>query len=85
MKKYYANMSVNNGTHYAPDWEGANYRKLAKAISNSARANCFVGNEYSWWVWDEEGTIVAAGSGRHTCRGFSYYYCQHLIGTNITK
>lgn len=44
MAKYYANMSVNNGTHYRTDLEGTNKNKLAKKIAASARANCFVGN-----------------------------------------
>jgi len=82
-KKYYANMSVNNGTHYRPAWEGRNYRKLANEISKSAKANCFVGNDYSWKVWDEKGIIVAAGAGHKTSNGFSYMRCSHLIGEYV--
>lgn len=82
-KKYYANMSVNNGTRYRQDIEGTNYRKLAADISSIARANCFINNEYSWWVWDNKGIIVAAGSGRATYNGYDYYSCKYLIGTNI--
>ena len=82
-KKYYANMSVNNGTHLSPDWEGGNYRKLANDISQAARGNCFVGSEYSWKVWDEDGIIVAAGAGRKTSKGFSYFNCSDLIGERI--
>ncbi len=84
MKKYYANMSVNNGTHYRPDWEGTNKNKLAKEIGASARANCFVGNECSWKVWDEDGIIVAAGAAVKKQNGnFSYLDCSGLIGERI--
>lgn len=84
MKKYYANMSVNNGTHYRPDWEGTSKNKLAKEIAKTARANCFVGNEYSWKVWDEYGIIVAAGAGIKKQNGkFSNQNCQDEIGRRI--
>ena len=83
-KKYFANMSVNNGTHLRPDLEGTNYRKLAKDISQIARGNCYVGNEYSWEVWDENDIIVAAGAGIKTKNGgFNYLDCSHLIGESI--
>lgn len=81
--KYYANMSVNNGTHYRPALEGTNYRKLASEISKSARENCFIGSTYSWTVWDENRVIVAAGAGRATNSGFSYSDCSHLIGERL--
>lgn len=84
-KKYYANMSVNNGTHYRPSIEGTNYRKLAARISHCARANCFINNQFAWWVWDENDIIVAAGSGRATDNGYEYYSCRHLIGTKIRE
>ena len=84
MTKYYANMSANNGTHYRPDWEGANKNKLAKEIAASARANCFVGNECRWKVWDEDGIIVAAGAAIKKPSGkFSYLSCQDMIGERI--
>lgn len=83
MAKYYANMSVNNGTHYRPDWEGTNYRKLASSISASARANCFVGNDYRWTVWDENDKIVAVGAGHKTSKGFVYFDCSQLIGEYV--
>ena len=84
MTKYYANMSANNGTHYRPDWEGANKNKLAKEIAASARANCFVGNECRWKVWDEDGIIVAAGAAIKKQNGkFSYLNCQDMIGELI--
>ena len=83
MKKYFANMSVNNGTHYRPDWEGTNYKKLAAAISASARANCFIGNDFQWEVWDEDEIIVAAGAGRKTNNGFCYMNCSELVGQHI--
>lgn len=81
--KYFANMSVNNGTTFQSDIESNNKGELAKRVSHSARANCFVGSEYSWKVWDEEGVIVAAGAGRKTEKGFSYYNCEDLIGEQI--
>ena len=84
MAKYYANMSVNNGTHYCPDWEGTNKNKLAKRIAAYARANCFVGNELRWRVWDEDGIVVAAGSAIKKQNGkFSYLNCQDMIGERI--
>ncbi len=43
---YFANMSVNNGTRYGSDLVGTNKKQLARAISKSARANCFVGNKF---------------------------------------
>ncbi len=83
MTKYYANMSVNNGTH-RPDWEGTNKNKLAKEIAASARANCFVCNKCSWQVWDEDGIIVAAGAAIKKQNGkFSYLNCQDMIGERI--
>lgn len=84
MAKYYANMSVNNGTHYSTDLEGTNKNKLANKIAASARANCFVGNEYGWKVWDEDGIIVAAGAAFKKQNGkFSYLNCQDMIGERI--
>lgn len=84
MKKYYANMSVNNGTHYRPDWEGTNKNKLAKEIGASARANCFVGNKCSWTVWDEDFIIVAAGAAIKKQNGnFVYLDCSGLIGERV--
>lgn len=84
MKKYYANMSVNNGTHYRPDWQGTNKNKLAMEISASARANCFAGSEYSWTVWDEDENIVAAGAGYKKYNGnFCYYSRKEWIGRTI--
>ena len=84
MAKYYANMSVNNGTHYRPDLEGTNKHKLAKEIAASARANCFAGNEYRWKVWNENGIIVAAGAAIKKQNGnFSYLDCSGLLGERI--
>ena len=79
-KKYFANISVNNGTTWMHDVTGGNYRQLARRASKSARANCYVGNSYSWWVWDEDCIIIAAGSGYKTGRGFCYLDSKHLIG-----
>ncbi len=82
--KYYANMHVNNGTCYRLPLEGTNKNKLAKKIAKSARANCFVGNEYTWKVWDEDEIIVAAGAGKKNQNGhFSYLDCSELIGMCI--
>ena len=81
--KYFANMSVNNGTTFQKDLEGTNKSVLAKQVAHSAKANVFVGNEYSWKVWNEEGTIVAAGAGVKTENGYSYLSCEHLIGEMI--
>ena len=81
--KYYANMSVNNGTRFQKDLEGTNKVKLAKSVSESARGNCYLNNEFQWWVWDENGIIVAAGAGRATENGYCYYYMRELIGQPI--
>ena len=83
MKKYFADMSVNNGTHFIKPLEGTNWRKLAKEISQSARGNCFLGSEFSWKVWDENDIVIAAGAGRKTKNGYSYYDCSHLIGNEF--
>ena len=83
MKKYFANMSVNNGTYLQNDIQGTNLRKLKSDISQVARGNCFVGNEYSWKVWREDGIIVAAGAGIKTNKGFNYLNCQDMIGESI--
>lgn len=83
MKKYFANMSVNNGTRLINDYQGTNLRKLKSDISQVARGNCFVGNEYSWKVWREDGIIVAAGAGIKTNKGFNYLNCQDMIGESI--
>ena len=84
MAKYYANMSVNNGTRYCQDLEGTNKNKLEKKIAASARANCFVGNEFRWRVWDEDGIVVAAGAAIKKQNGkFSYLNCQDMIGARI--
>lgn len=81
--KYFANMSVNNGTTFQKDLEGNNKAKLAKSVSESARGNCYLNNEFRWWVWDENGIIVAAGAGRKTQNGYCYYYMRELIGQPI--
>ena len=83
MRKYFANMSVNSGTNFKQSLRGTNYRKLAAEISKIAKANCFVGNSYSWTVWDENQTIVAAGAGRKTNRGLVRCDCSHLIGEKL--
>ena len=83
MKTYFANMSVNNGTHYRHAWKGTNNQKLAKEISASARANCLVYNKYSWMVWDENGIIVAAGAGYKRKNDFYYLCMSHLIGQHV--
>lgn len=84
MAKYYANMRVNNGTRYCHDWYGTNKNKLAKKIAASARANCFVGNECRWRVWDENGIVVAAGAAIKKQNGkFSYLNCHDMIGERI--
>ena len=83
MKKYFANMNVNNGTRYITNLQGSNFRKLAREISASARANCFIHNEFSWTVWDENGIIVAAGAGRITAKGCIYYSCSDYIGRRM--
>lgn len=84
MKKYFANMNVNNGTHFRPDWESTNKSKLTREIASTARANCFVGNVYSWKVWDETGKIVAAGAGIKTIKlGIQTLNVTDLIGTYI--
>lgn len=84
MSKYFANMRVNSDTRYQKDLEGSNKNKLARSISNSARANCYVGNEYHWYVWDNQGIIVLAGAGIKTQSGnFNYLNCDDLIGTPI--
>lgn len=82
--KYYANMHVNNGTCYCNRLEGTNKNKLAKEIAKSARANCFVGNEYTWKVWNEDQIIVAAGAGKKKQNGhFIFLDCSDLIGMCI--
>lgn len=83
MKKYFANMCVNNGTHLIKDLEGTNYRKLAKDISQLARAECFENNEYYWNVWNEEKIIIMTGAGRKTEKGICYINRSYLIGTHI--
>lgn len=84
MSKYYANMSVNNGTHFKKDLEGTNKKELKARISSIARANCFVGNYYSWTIWNEQERIVAAGSGFKNYAGnFEYFNCDYLIGMPI--
>lgn len=84
MSKYYANMKVNNNTRFQKDLEGSNKNELARTISSIARANCFVGNYYSWYVWDEQGIIVKAGSGEKSPSGhFDYFNCEYLIGMPI--
>lgn len=77
-------MKVNNGTRFQKDIEGSNKNKLARSIAGSARANCFVGNQYKWYVWDDQGIIVSAGAGFKNYSGnFEYYDCEDLIGTPI--
>jgi len=84
MARYYANMYVNNGTQYRPDWEGTNKNKLAEEISAAARGNCFAGNHYSWQVWNEQGIIVAAGAGYKKQNGnIRFLNCEYLIGDHI--
>ena len=81
--KYFANFNVNNGTMLQKDIEGTNKKELAKRIAKSAKANVYVGNEFSWNVWDEDDIIVMAGAGRKTENGFSYYNTEDLIGEQI--
>ena len=83
MTKYFANMSVNNGTHLDKDLQGANKTALQRDISKIARGNCFIGNEYSWKVWREDGIIVAAGAAIKTNKGFNYLNCKDMIGESI--
>lgn len=84
MSKYYANMYVNNGTRFQKAIEGSNKNKLARSIAGSARANCFVGSDYSWYVWDEQGIIVLAGAGYKKSNGnFIYSNRKDLIGEHI--
>lgn len=85
MKKYFANMYVNNGTRFQNDLESTNKAKLARSISESARGNCPVGNEFQWTVWDEDGICVAAGAGRKTPNGYAYYNMSELIGQKIIE
>jgi hypothetical protein len=81
--KYFANTLVNGGTRIQHDITDTNKKKLASYISQFARSECFLNNEYSWRVWNEYNIIVAAGSGRRTENGFCYYSCEHLIGEHI--
>ena len=81
--RYFANMWVNNGTRFQKDLESDNKNKLARSVSSSARGECFLGNEFNWFVWDKDGVIVAAGAGRSTNNGYAYYSMEHMIGQNI--
>lgn len=77
-------MLVNNGTSYQKNLEGANKHKLAREISRRARANCYAGNEYHWYVWDDQGKIVVAGAGTKNANGnFVYLDCDDLNGQPI--
>lgn len=84
MAKYKANMNVNNGTHLQKAMQDNNLKRLQSDISKIARGNCFIGNEYTWKVWNENGIIVAAGAGKKNGKGnFSHLNCKGLIGEHI--
>lgn len=80
---YYANMLVNGGVSLQKDLTNTSKNELVKRISHIARMNCFVGNEFSWKVWDSEEKIVSAGAGRKTENGFCFYNCTDMIGQKI--
>ena len=80
---YFANMLVNGSTTLQKDLLSTNKSQLAKQIARSAKANCYVDNEFSWKVWNEKSRIVAAGAGRKTEKGFAHYNCKDLIGELI--
>lgn len=84
MAKYYANMTVNNGTHLYSDIEGTNKFELLREIRDIAQAECFAGSECHWKVWDENGVIVLAGAAfKNINNKFTYLFSRHWIGEKI--
>lgn len=61
---YRANFSCNNGTTLMTPLCDTNKHRLAKKIRDWAKAECFIGNTYRWWVTDENGVDIMEGYGR---------------------
>ena len=61
---YRANFSCNNGTTLMKPLSDTNKQRLAKRIRDWAKAECFIGNTYRWWVTDENGVDIMEGQGR---------------------
>lgn len=63
-KTYYANFSCNNGTTLREPLTDTNKQRLEKEIKGWVEAECFYGNNYHWWVEDENGSIIKERYGR---------------------
>lgn len=59
--KYFADFSLNNGTHLLEPLRGNNKRKLISMIYNLCIANRFMGSKAEWLVKDNCGNVVASG------------------------
>lgn len=74
MAKYYANFSVNNGSHLGESLKSSNKFNLWKEVKEWARGQLYYGNHGSCWVLDEEGRTVFEAKIKATGSGKFYIY-----------
>lgn len=72
--KYTANYKANNGTTMMEDISFTSKQDAIKTIRGIAVGNTYAGNEFTWWVEDENCDEVARGGGKKSIDGKVSYY-----------
>ena len=74
MGKYFANFSTNNGSCLMKPAEYTSKKDAVSSIRRWAVGETFAGNEFTWYVEDENGNEVARGGGRVSRSGKMSYH-----------
>jgi uncharacterized protein YegP (UPF0339 family) len=72
--KYTANYNANNGTTMMTGISFTSKKEAIASIREIAVGNTYAGNEFSWWVMDENCDEIARGGGKKSTSGKVSYY-----------